>query len=79
MSLEDINMKRYFSVVELVRIEYEHRTTDEQDDEIDKAGGYEAWLKSKSAVEIFRLGNVPEHNSIIDYLETEWDTVYTYE
>ena len=67
-------MKRYFIVVEEVRIEYEHRTTDEQDKEIDEKfnGNYEEWLKSKTVADIWDSKNTPEHHQIYEYINTDW-------
>lgn len=70
-------MKRYFTVVEEVRIEYEHRTTPEEDAEIETKfnGNYENWLKSKTNVEIWGAQVPPEHHQIINYINMAWSTV----
>jgi len=65
-------MKRYFSVVEEVRIEYEMRTTDEQDIEIDKLGSYQKWLENRDLGYIF---NQSAHNQILDYIYTDKETI----
>ena len=72
-------MKRYFSVVETVRIEYEIQTTEEQDKEIEKMG-YQKWLESLSFSELESLSfsdlfNNSNFNQILDYIETERDSI----
>ena len=60
-------MKRYFSVVETIRIEYKMQTTEEQDKEIEKMG-YQKWLESLSFFDLF---NNSSFNQILDYIKTE--------
>lgn len=63
--------------MEEVNIEYEHRTTPEEDIEIETKfnGNYEDWLKSKTNVEICGAQVPPEYHQIIDYISINWSTV----
>ena len=63
--------------MEEVNIEYEHRTTPEEDIEIKTKfnGNYEDWLKSKTNVEIWGAQVPPEYHQIIDYININWSTV----
>jgi len=60
-------MKRYFSAIETVRIEYEIETTEEQDKEIERIG-YQKWLKSLSFPDLFNNSNFYR---LLDYIRTE--------
>ena len=64
-------MKRYFSVVETVRIEYEMKTTEEQDKEIEKIG-YQKWLESLSFSDLFNNSNF---YWLLEYIRTERDSI----
>ena len=64
-------MKRYFSVVETVRIEYEMQTTEEQDKEIEKIG-YQKWLESLSFSDLFNNSNF---YWLLEYIRTERDSI----
>ena len=64
-------MKRYFSVVETVRIEYEMQTTEEQDKEIEKMG-YQKWLESLSFSDLFNNSNFYR---LLEYIRTERDSI----
>jgi len=64
-------MKRYFSVVETVRIEYEMQTTEEQDKEIEKIG-YQKWLESLSFSDLFNNSNF---YWLLKYIRTERDSI----
>ena len=69
-------MKRRFSVVETVRIEYEYITTDEQDALIDKYHGssFRRYIEDVGVSSLWEGQNVPEHNQILDYLNTDYET-----
>ena len=64
-------MKRYFSVVETIRIEYEMQTTEEQDKEIEKMG-YQKWLESLSFPDLFNNSNFYR---LLEYIRTERDSI----
>jgi len=64
-------MKRYFSVVEEVRIQYEIRTTEEMEKDIEILG-YQKWLENRDLGYIF---NQSMHNQILDYIHTDKETI----
>lgn len=67
-------MKRYFTVDETVTIQYELRTTDEQEKEIDEKfeGSYQKWLEAQTPQNLFENAC---HNQIFDYVETFMSTI----
>jgi len=68
-------MKRYFSLVETVRIKYEHKTNDKDESEIENIydGNYYRWLKDKDIPMMFADGTL-EYNSIVDYIDVNLES-----
>lgn len=64
-------MKRRFSIVEECRNEYEIRTTDEQDENIDKVG-FQNWLEN---VPLHKLFEASDYHSVMDYLNSDQRTI----
>jgi len=64
-------MKRYFSIVEEVRIQYECRATDEQELEIEKVG-FQTWLEDTGLGEIFEVSTVATTD---DYIDSDQTTI----
>jgi len=66
-------MKRYFSVVETVRNEYEYFTDEDEEKQIETYGveGFLTSLNCATAWENLQ----PTLNQTLDYIETDWSTV----
>jgi len=65
-------MKRYFSVVETVRNEYEYFTDEDYEKQI-KTYGVEGFLTSLNCETAWE-NLQPKLNQTLDYIETDWST-----
>ena len=66
-------MKRRFSIVEEVRIEYTYTTSDEEDMLIEEKyhGSFEEYIQDKG---VYTLFDNSTYEQILDYIETDYES-----
>ena len=69
-------MKRYFSVIEMMRVRYEVHTSDEFEAMLEEQElCFQDWLNENPPAVVWSTLE-PEHDSILDYVETQKETFF---